>query len=136
LTLHHVGVVVREIAPAVTSYRNRFGYEVASEAVHDPKQTAVVQFLRLPGDSAYLELVAPDEGRGRLTRALEKGGGLHHLCYATDDIERSCTELRAQGLFLIHPPEPAEAFGGRRIAWLMGKDQVLVELVERGPGPL
>jgi methylmalonyl-CoA/ethylmalonyl-CoA epimerase len=129
-----VGIVVRTIAEAAEAYTTRFGYEVAGEPVHDPRQTAWVQFLRLPGEAVYLELVAPDDGKGRLTAALEKGGGLHHLCYATEDIEGSCADLRGHGLFLIHAPEPATAFGGRRIAWLMGKDRVLVELVERGPG--
>jgi methylmalonyl-CoA/ethylmalonyl-CoA epimerase len=127
-----VGVLVRELSEAAASYTSRYGYEAVGEPVHDPNQTAWVQFLRLPGDSVYLELVAPQEGKGRLSSALERGGGLHHLCYATPDMEGSCAELRGQGLFLIHAPEPARAFGGRRIAWLMGKDRVLVELVEGG----
>ena len=131
LTLHHVGVLVSEVAEAAASYTARFGYEVVGPAVHDPNQTAWVQFLRLPGDTVYLELVAPDGAKGRLNSALEKGGGVHHLCYATEDIEGTCSQLRGQGLFLIHAPESARAFGGRRIAWLMGKDRVLVELVER-----
>ena len=32
---------------------------------------------------------------------------------------------------VIQEPTPAVAFGGRRIAWLMGDDRVLTELVER-----
>jgi methylmalonyl-CoA/ethylmalonyl-CoA epimerase len=129
-----VGVLVPEISEAAAAYASRYGYELVGETVHDPKQTARVQFLRLPGESVYLELVAPDREDGRLGGALARGGGLHHLCYSTDDIQGSCAELRGQGLFLIHAPEEARAFSGRRIAWLMGKDHVLVELVERGSG--
>jgi len=41
--------------------------------------------------------------------------------------------LRSGGFFLIAAPVPAVAFDGRRIAWLLGRDRSLVELVERGP---
>ncbi len=131
--MHHVGIVVRDVAEACALYVRRFGYEVKSGVIHEPTQTAHVQFLRLPGDTTYLELVAPDGPRSRLSGALEKGGGLNHVCYAVDDIDAACHTLRGEGLFLVHAPVPAVSFKGRRIAWLMGKDRVLVELVERGP---
>jgi methylmalonyl-CoA/ethylmalonyl-CoA epimerase len=133
LSLHHVGVVVKDVAAACADHVRRFGYEVASPVIHEPTQTAHVQFLRLPGDSTFLELVAPDGPESRLAGALARGGGLNHVCYAVDDIDAACAALRADGLFLVHAPVPAVSFQGRRIAWLMGKDKMLVELVERGP---
>lgn len=133
LELHHVGVVVKDVAESCALYVRRFGYEVKTEIIHEPTQTAHVQFLRLPGDKTYLELVAPDGPNSRLVGALEKGGGLNHVCYAVDDIDAMCQTLRGEGLFLVHAPVPAVSFKGRRIAWLMGKDRLLVELVERGP---
>jgi methylmalonyl-CoA/ethylmalonyl-CoA epimerase len=133
LSLHHVGVVVADVAEAASQYARRFGYEVKSGVIHDPAQTAYVQFLKLPADSAYLELVAPDRPGSKLTGALKKGGGLNHLCYATDDLEATCRELRAEGLFPLRPPVPAAAFPGRRIAWFLGLNGIPVELVERGP---
>jgi hypothetical protein len=33
---------------------------------------------------------------------------------------------------IIAAPVPAVAFNGRRIAWLIGRDKLLTELVERG----
>jgi len=133
LMLHHVGVLVKDIAAAAKDYTERLGYELKSGVIHDPRQTAYVQFLRLPGDRVYLELVSPDRATSKLTNALNKGGGLNHVCYATLDIEQTCSQLRAQRLFQISAPVPAVAFNGRRIAWFMGPDQLLMELVERGP---
>lgn len=130
--LHHVGVVVKDIQAAAPEYVADFGYEIASEVIHDPTQTAFVQFLRLPGDTTYLELVAPDGPDSKLANALKKRLTLNHVAYAVDDIEGACRVLRDRGAFLIRPPVGAVAFGGRRIAWLLGQDQVLVELVERG----
>src|SRR5262245_53951416 len=60
ISLHHVGIVVADIARAREDYVRRFGYEVKSAVIHDIEQTAFVQFLRMPGDLTYIELVAPD----------------------------------------------------------------------------
>ena len=133
LKTHHVGIVVKDLAAAIAQYVGRFGYEIKTEIIHDPVQTAYVQFLQLPGDPVYLELVSPDGPTSRLSNALNRGNGLNHLCYATEDIEGAFRELRGMGLFSLRAPVPAVAFGGRRIAWLMGQDQVPIELVETRP---
>jgi len=132
LSLHHIGIVVKDISQTATTFVAHFGYEVKSAIIHDPTQTAYVQFLQLPGDSVYLELVSPDRSESKLTNALNKGGGLNHICYSTTDIDAICKQLRALGLFLLQAPVPAVAFPGRRIAWLMGQDGIPVELVEKG----
>jgi methylmalonyl-CoA/ethylmalonyl-CoA epimerase len=131
-TIHHLGVAVRDISQTAVSYVRCFGYQLESEIIHDPRQQAYVQFLRFHGDRVYLELVQPDGPSSKLNRVVAEGGGLNHVCYATDDIEAACQELRARALFLIASPVPAVAFKGRRIAWLMGTDRVIIELVERG----
>ncbi len=131
LRLHHVGILVKDIPQATADYASRFAYEVKSEVIHDSVQTAFVQFLKLPGESAYLEFVSPDGPASKLTNSLNRGGGLNHLCYATDDIDSACAELRARGMYLLQPPVAAAALPGRRIAWLMGRDRIPIELVER-----
>ena len=130
LRLHHIGIVVADIAATSEEYVRRMGYVVCSEIIHDPVQTAHVQFLRLRGDHTLLELVSPDGPQSALSNALRKGGGLNHLCYETSDIDAALAGLWGQGLRVIRPPVPAVAFHGNRIAWLMGRDRVLIELVE------
>jgi methylmalonyl-CoA/ethylmalonyl-CoA epimerase len=132
LRLHHVGIAVGDIAQATEDYQQRLGCELVGGLFHDPVQTAFIQFLRLPGDPALIELVAPDGPESKLKKAVQKGGGINHLCHSTDDIDSACRQLCERGMFLIHEPTPAVAFGGLRIAWLMGQDRVLTELVERG----
>ena len=131
LRLHHVGYIVRDVAAACVSYADRFGYRIETAPVHDPLQTAVVQFLRLPGDSAYLELVAPDGPESKLAAAVGRRGGMHHVCYTCGPLEPAAALLGERGMLLFEPPKPAIAFAGRRICWLIGDDGVLVELVER-----
>jgi len=132
MLLHHIGLAVANLESQSELYIKAFGYVARTEIIHDPIQTAYVQFLRLPGDSVYLEFVAPDGPRSKLTNAVNKGGGLNHLCYSTSDIEATCQELRKTGLLLLQAPVPAAAFNMRRIAWMQGLDRVLIELVERG----
>src|SRR6266568_6323286 len=96
LQLHHIGVLVKDLAKTAETYEQRFGYLRRSEIIHDPIQTAMVQFIQLPGDRAYTELITPDGPESKLTNALNKGGGLHHLCYSTGNIEKACARLRQE----------------------------------------
>ena len=130
--LHHIGFLVPDIPTAAETYTRRYGYELTSDIILDPTQTAYVQFLRVPGDSVHLELVSPAGEQSKLSNALRKGGGLNHLCYATNDIEAACRFLRTEQMMLLQPPVAAVAFPGRRIAWLMGADRTPIELVESG----
>jgi len=104
---------------------------VCTPVIHDPLQTAFVQFLSLPGDRVYLELVSPDGPESRLTNAVRKGGGLNHLCYVADNLEKVADRLVQGGMILVSPPQPAVAIAGRRICWLVGEELLPIELVER-----
>jgi methylmalonyl-CoA/ethylmalonyl-CoA epimerase len=131
LRLHHVGHAVRELDAASELYARRLGYRAITGAIHDPLQTALVQFLLLDGDSVYLELVAPDGPTSRLTNVVKRGGGLNHLCYTCGRLEEAIEALEATAMKLISEPKPGVAFGGRRICWLLGQDPLPIELVER-----
>jgi methylmalonyl-CoA/ethylmalonyl-CoA epimerase len=132
LSLHHIGYAVANIQAMAELYVGRFGYELCSEVIHDPIQTAYVQFLKLAGDRAYLELVTPDGPNSKITQAVRKGGGLNHLCYSVADIETATQELSSTGMLILTTPVPAVAFNGRHISWLCGEDLLLIELVEEG----
>lgn len=135
--LHHIGIAVAEIAPATEAYTRMFGYVVESPVIHDPVQTAYVQFLRLPGGQSYLEFVAPDSPQSKLAAEAKRGSALNHMCYGVGDIYAAVAHLRDAGLVLLCEPVAAVAFPGRKIAWLMGRDRVPVELLERGePGQI
>lgn len=128
--LHHVGYAVKDIQVIADRYVSCFGYDVMTPVIQDPLQTALVQFLRLPGDRVYLELVAPDGQNSFLGNTVRKGGGLHHLCYIADSLETTIVCLEERGLRVISPPKQAIAFAGRRICWMRGEDPLLIELVE------
>ena len=130
LALHHVGILVPDIAAAGAEYVARLGWRIVGGVIHDPVQTAHVQFLAGANAGPLIELVAPDGPTSKLSNAVKKGGGLNHLCYVSPIIDEQCRRLRDMGMVLLQSPVVAKAFSGRRIAWLMGRDGILIELVE------
>jgi methylmalonyl-CoA/ethylmalonyl-CoA epimerase len=131
LSLHHIGIVVADISRACQEYASRFGYDICTKVVHDADQTAFVQFLKLPHDLAYVELVSPDGPASKLAAAMERGGGLNHLCYATEELDKAFQVLISRGMRPLQRPTIAAAFVDSRIAWLIGRDLAVVELVEK-----
>ena len=133
LRLHHIGLVVRSIEEFRGFYVDVLQYRERTPVIHDPVQTAFVQFFLIPGSDHYIELVAPDSETSKLHEASRKGKALNHLCYSCENIARMVSFLKDSGCFVIQVPVPAVAFGERFIAWLMTPDGELIELVERGP---
>jgi methylmalonyl-CoA/ethylmalonyl-CoA epimerase len=132
--LHHVGYAVSSVEAGAAIFAARFDYVAVTPPIHVPLQTAMVQFLSQPGRDELIELVAPDRSESTLAAAVRGGGGLHHLCYAVDDLVTETARLEALEvgrMKLIAEAAAAVAIGGRRICWLLGQDGLLLELVER-----
>jgi methylmalonyl-CoA/ethylmalonyl-CoA epimerase len=129
--LHHVGFVVRSIEASAAGLTHTLGASWNGEIFADPHQKVKVTFLMmLPGD-AQIELVEPNAEDAPVSRFLiEKGPGLHHLCYEVDDLETATAAMRSRRGIIAKPPRPAVAFGGRRIAWVLTAEKLLVELLE------
>lgn len=98
----------------------------------DPIQRVEICFLKRPSapDEPVLELVAPVGEDSPIEKVLERGGGVYHVCYEVEALEEALKEARAANCVLISGPDPAVAFGGRRIVWLYTPAGFLVELVE------
>jgi catechol 2,3-dioxygenase-like lactoylglutathione lyase family enzyme len=130
LRLHHVGIVVPVIEESRAFYIDVLHYRESTPIIHDPVQTAFVQFFSIPGSDHYLELVAPDGAASKLQKASQKGPPLNHLCYSCEAIASTVSFLQESGCFVIQKPVSAVAFDGRPIAWVMSPDGLLIELVE------
>jgi methylmalonyl-CoA/ethylmalonyl-CoA epimerase len=133
LRLHHIGLVVREIEEFRAFCVDVLQYRERTPMIHDPVQTAFVQFFSIPDSDHYIELVAPDSDTSRLREASRKGLPLNHLCYSCENIVAMVSNLHASGCIVMQAPVPAVAFDGRLIAWLVTPIGLLIELVERGP---
>lgn len=131
LKLHHIGFVVLSIQESAESFAQSLGATWDGNIVFDPLQKVRVTFFqgRNPADP-LIELVEPGGPESPVSRFLERGGGLHHLCYEVKDLESHLLFCRSVGTIIIRPPVSAVAFGARRIAWGMTKKRLLVEFLE------
>lgn len=131
-TLHHIGFVVASIQTAAAGFIRSLALEWDERIIHDPVQTVYVSFFRptRPGN-AVIELVEPEGNGSAVHKFLQRGGGLHHLCYEVDSLERQLEHTKANRDLIVHAPQPAVAFDGRRIAWTYTRNKLLVEYLER-----
>ncbi len=131
-TLHHIGYVVASIAESIDRWRLELSAISVTEVFEDPIQRARVAFLSLPPDGlAKVELVEGLGSDSPIARFLDKGGGLHHLCFEVDELDQHISSMQAQKAMLVRHPKPAVAFGGRLIAWMLTREKLLVEYLER-----
>jgi methylmalonyl-CoA/ethylmalonyl-CoA epimerase len=130
--LDHVGFVVASIPDVAPAFAAATGTPWSGEIIHDPLQLVRVTFLRgpQPGDSG-LELIEPAGPDSPVLRFLKRGGGLHHVCYEVPSLDEQLRVSRSGGALVVRPPLPAAAFGGRRIAWVYTKQDLLIEFLER-----
>jgi len=131
LKLHHIGFVVLSIPESAESFALSLGAKWDGNIIFDPIQKVHVTFFQghSPTDP-LIELVEPGGPESPVSRFLERGGGLHHLCYDVKDLDSHLGFCRSVGTTIIRPPVPAVAFGGRRIAWGVTRKKLLVEFLE------
>jgi len=105
------------------------GYVAEGEAFEDPIQG--VRGLFMAGQSPRVELLEPigTGSGGVLAPWLAKGIKLYHLAYFVPELGVAIDAMRARRGKLVVAPVPAVAFGGRRIAFVMLPNRMLIELI-------
>jgi methylmalonyl-CoA/ethylmalonyl-CoA epimerase len=93
--LDHVAVAVRNRAEALEHFGTRLGLTV----VHtDELDNPPVTLTYLDAGNAFIQLVSP-RAECDLSRWLdEHGEGLHHVCFAVDDVDATVEALSRPGL--------------------------------------
>ena len=130
--LHHIGFVVSSITNGIAGFAASIRADWKGTIFHDTLQKARVTFLQTPcpGDP-LIELVEPAGEGSPVLRFLQKGGGLHHLCYEVEDLGAHLNAVQLKGAAIVRRPLPAVAFENRRIAWVVTKEKLLLEYLER-----
>ncbi len=127
--LDHIAIAVPDMEAAIARFVDDLGIELAGRE-DVPSESTSTAFL--PIDGTKIELIHPIAGEGPVAAYLEKsGGGLHHLCFETDDIEADMARLKEKGYrFLSEAPKPGAH--GTRVAFIHPKScgGVLIELAE------
>ena len=130
--LDHIAIAVPDLERAIQRFLEDFG--LPFEGTEDvPSAQTSTAFFPLP--ETRIELVHPLQGGGPIAKYLEKkGGGLHHLCFRSDDIDADVARLREKGYqFLSDAPGPGAH--DCRVIFIHPKscDGVLIELSQPPP---
>jgi methylmalonyl-CoA/ethylmalonyl-CoA epimerase len=117
--IDHVAIAVAERDASAASLSALFGLAPGARE-HVASQATDVAFLHPHGsgkEDASLELCAP-RGNVALDRFLaRRGPGLHHVCFAVEDLPAALAELKAAGVRLIdETPRPGAR--GHDVAFL------------------
>lgn len=116
MILDHIGIAVRRADDAADRMCETLGYTRRTAKVTNTRQRVNVIFLSKPG-SLDLKLIEPSDDESPLWAFVQKGGGLHHLCFRVDDVEETCQEMREKRVRVVAAPEPGEAFDDHLIAF-------------------
>jgi methylmalonyl-CoA epimerase len=127
-TIAHVGIAVRGLADGVSFYRDILG--MPEVPMSDSDGAKIVGLAA--GDSLVelLEAEAPDSPIGKFVA--KRGPGIHHICFAVDDLDGALQRCRDAGLRIIDET-PRLGAEGKRVAFLhpSATAGVLVELTEK-----
>lgn len=123
----HLGIAVESLEAILPFYRDVLGMpEIPLDDADGARIKAVAA-----GDS-LVELLEPEEPASPVGKFLNKRGpGIHHICFAVDDLDAMLARCKARGIQLIDEV-PRLGAEGKRIAFLHPKSTggVLVELTE------
>ncbi len=127
--IDHIAVVVKDIDEAVKSYTDMFGFK-AMEKRDGPGGEFVSVMMAL--GEIKIELLTPLKESSFSRFLEEKGGGLHHVSFTTDNVVKEMKKLKAQGKKLQN--EKPIVMPDVKIAYIhpSAAENVLIELVERG----
>ncbi|MGA8059405.1 MAG: VOC family protein, partial [Candidatus Binataceae bacterium] len=84
--IHHVGVVVPSLEEGLRFWRDTLGMRLTKSATIE-EQGVRAALLEVGGSEVeLLEPLGPEGGVGKFLA--RRGGGLHHVCFETDDVAR------------------------------------------------
>jgi len=123
----HIGIAVRGLDDSVSFYRDVLGLPDVPLGDSDGAKIAGLA----AGESLVelLEAESPDSPIGKFVA--KRGPGIHHVCFAVDDLDATLERCRTHGIRLIDET-PRVGAEGKRIAFLhpSSTSGVLVELSE------
>jgi methylmalonyl-CoA/ethylmalonyl-CoA epimerase len=126
--IDHIAIVVKDIDKAIKTYSDMFGFRVIEK--REGPGGEFVSMMMSCGD-IKLELFQPLKPGSNMRFLEERGGGLHHISFVTDDIMKEMQKLKEQGKKL-QSEEPIQ-MPDAKIAFIhpSAAENVLIELVER-----
>ncbi len=86
--------------------------------------------MHKPG-SLDIKLIEPSSMESPLVEFVKRsGGGLHHLAFRTESVERGVADLQEKGARIVAAPQPGEAFEDALIAFALLGSGLNAEIID------
>lgn len=130
ITFHHIGIFVNNIDSGYEYLQNLMPINQSSQRFNDKNLRVSVQFFE--DESGLLfELVAPYLPDNPVDNVLKDGKNiLNHIAYKTNGFDETLEWYRKNGCFIIGAPRAALAFDQARVAFVLTKLNLIIELIE------
>lgn len=125
---HHIGYATVSLEKE-REFFSFLGYQQEGETFSDPVQGVIGCFLT--GSGPRIELLENLPGSITLTNWLNAGVKIYHFAYLVEDIEKAIYWARSQRAKLTVAPVAAVAFGGKKIAFVMFRNGLMLEFIQR-----
>lgn len=129
MIIDHIGIAVKSIENGIKHWEDVFEYKQMTEVVINSRQKVKVVFL-CKENSLTVKLIEPLDDTSSVYKFAMRGGGLHHLCFKCDNMNNQLKKIKDNGIRLLAPPQPGEAFGNEDIAFVYAKHGLNIELIE------
>ena len=129
--LNHIAIATPKLDEAVKTYKNMLGAKISSPIDQIDHGVKVV-FIELP--NTKIELLEPLGEKSPIDNFLEKNkkGGIHHICFEVEDINRAILSLEKDGATVLGDGKAKIGAHGNPVIFLHPQDfnGTLIELEE------
>lgn len=129
MVIDHICFAVKNLDEGILFWKDVFGYVQHTKPVINSRQKVKVVFMKKE-NSVTIKIIEPTEANIPLINVVNQGDQFHHICFKCDNIHEGVTNLRANGLKLLVPPQPGEAFDNNLIAFLLAGKNINIELID------
>ena len=125
---HHIGYACKSIEKNLEFFKF-LGFSRDGDFFEDPLQGIRGCFIK--GNGPRIELLENLPGSNQLSGLIKKGINMYHLAYEVELIEDSIQMLLSRRAQILVNPIPSVAFDGRYISFLLFKNGLIIEVIQK-----
>lgn len=128
MKIHHIGYLVKDISKSLNHFL-LLGYKIEKDIEVDHVRNIYIMFLL--NDAYRVELIQPIDKSSDFDVFMKRFRNLpYHLCYETDTMNETISNLERQHYHMIQTPLEACCINGRKVAFMQHPEIGIIELLE------
>ena len=92
MKIHHIGIIVNNIQDSLGEFSKFVKFDETTIPTLVGSQKVNVCFMKI--GELRIEFIEPVGNESPVRKALEKGGGFHHICFEVDNLSEKINEKK------------------------------------------